>query len=131
MRFQRKVRSHRPDTLFIYSVLVSLCFAFNARLDAAPSAQALMGLAETQSVGVCVATSQAKALTNSINAWARMPSQAKNRVKRPTVYRDALAPGRVLPGPAIRRFSQVRILSDIYSHTFNSRPRGRAPPSIA
>lgn len=131
MRFPHNVRRLSPATLFIYSVLVSLCFAFNARLDAAPSAQALSGLAETQSVGVCVATSQAKALTNSVNAWARMPSQAKNRVKHPAVYRDALAPGRVSPRPVIRRFSQVQILSDIYSYIFNSRPRGRAPPHIA
>jgi hypothetical protein len=130
MRFPHKFRRYRPHTLLVFGVLVSLCFSFNARLDAAAYAHEQTGLAESLSVGVGLVASPSQALTNPATAWAQIPSQAKTRVKRPSVYPDALVSGRVSPRPAIRRFSQVQILSDLYSSVFNSRPRGRAPPHI-
>ena len=128
MRFPHTVRRYRSSTLLILSVLVSLCFSFNARLDASSYAASIVGVAESQSVGVRVTASQAEALTNSITAWARLPSQAKTRIKRQAFYLDALTCGRADYQPAMRRFPQVQNFLDTYFSFFSPRPRGRAPP---
>jgi hypothetical protein len=132
MRFPHTVRRYRSSTLLILSVLVSLCFSFNARLDASSYAASTVGVAEAQSVGVRVTASEAQALTNSITiAWARVPSQAKTRVKRPAFYLYALTCGRAVYQPGIGRFPQVQNFLDAYSSFFSPRPRGRAPPHAA
>ena len=131
MRFSHTVKRYRSSAPLIFGVLVSLCFSFNARLDASSYAHGTTGVAEARSVQVRVAVSQAQALTNSLTAWARVPSQAKIRIKRPSLYLDALASGRADYQPAVRRFSLLQKFSDTYSSFFCPRPRGRAPPHIA
>jgi hypothetical protein len=132
MRFTHTARHRRSSTLLILSVLVSLCFSFNARLDALPYAHVTAGVAGAESVGASLTVSQAQALTNSVNtAWARVPSQAKIRVKRPSIYLDALTPGRADYQPAVRRFPRVQNCLDAYSSFNSPRPRGRAPPHVA
>jgi hypothetical protein len=131
MRFPHIVKLYRSRTLLILCVLVSLCFSFNARLDASSYAPGTAGVAEAESVGVRVAASQTQALTNSVTAWARVPSQAKTRVKRPSLYLYALTSGRADYQPAIRRLAQVQNFSDAYSSFYSPRPRGRAPPHVA
>jgi hypothetical protein len=130
MRFSHTVKRYRSSAPLILGVLVSLCFSFNARLDASSYAPGTTGVAEARSVQVRVTVSQAQALTNSITAWARVPSQAKIRVKRPSLYLDALASGQADYQPAVRRFSQLQNFSDTYSSFSCPRPRGRAPPHI-
>jgi hypothetical protein len=132
MKFPHTVRGYRSSAPLILGVLVSLCFSFNARLGASSYAASIVGVAESQSGGVRVTASQARALTNSVTtAWARVPSQAKTRVKRPALYLDALTCGRAGYQPAIGRFPQIQNFLDAYFSFFSPRPRGRAPPHVA
>lgn len=131
MRFLHTIRRYHSHTLLILGVLVSLCVSFTARLDATPNASGIEGVAEAESVGLRVAVSQPQALTNPVAAWGHVPSQAKTRVKRPSLYLDALASVRDGYQPAVRRFRQVQYFSDIYSSFYGPRPRGRAPPHVA